>query len=276
MLGGAGGADRLQAELRAASRYGTGAAPQPSRASSPACEDLPGSSDDGAMRGVWSYRQLRHRIAAEPDGYAPDPSREASSHHLRSPRRVTAAVSPASRGSRRGGRRAAGLAWGRRRRDGRLPRRTGRGRAAQWYPSTAPATGRAGRNGWPALSRRSPPSSRRPPRSPAHEPALSNAGEAEGGPKVGRAHRIPVLHAPGDPERGRPSDFSQTCARCPASGRSCPPRKRPGAGSDFGRSSRWPGAAGWRPRGGGAARPARGVARKLPAASGATFWPRYA
>jgi len=40
VLGGAGGADRLQAELRAASRYGTGAAPQPSRASSPACEDL--------------------------------------------------------------------------------------------------------------------------------------------------------------------------------------------------------------------------------------------
>ena len=46
--------------------------------------------------------------------------------------------------------------------------------------------------------------------------------------------------------------------------------KRPGAGSDFGCSSRWPGAAGWRPRGGGAARPARGVARKLPAAIGAT------
>ena len=47
--------------------------------------------------------------------------------------------------------------------------------------------------------------------------------------------------------------------------------KRPGAGSDFGCSSRWPGAAGWRPRGGGAARPARGVARQLSAASGATL-----
>ena len=40
VLGGAGGADRLQAELRAGCRYGTGAAPQPSRALSPACEDL--------------------------------------------------------------------------------------------------------------------------------------------------------------------------------------------------------------------------------------------
>ena len=55
-----------------------------------------------------------------------------------------------------------------------------------------------------------------------------------------------------------------------------PPRKRPGAGSDFGRSSRWPGAAGWRPRGGGAARPARGVAQQRFAANGATFWPLYA
>ena len=40
---------------------------------------------------------------------------------------------------------------------------------------------------------------------------------------------------------------------------------------------RWPGVAGWGPRGGGgAARPARGVARKLPAPSGATIWPLYA
>ena len=68
----------------------------------------------------------------------------------------------------------------------------------------------------------------------------------------------------------------QICARCPASRLSCPPRKRPGAGSDFGRSSRWPGAAGWRPRGGGAARPARGVAQLLPAPSAATIWPLYA
>ena len=50
----------------------------------------------------------------------------------------------------------------------------------------------------------------------------------------------------------------------------------PGAGSDFGCSSRWAGAAGWRPRGGGAARPARGVAQQRFAASGATFWPLYA
>ena len=115
------------------------------------------------------------------------------------------------------------------------------------------------------------------PRSAEPKPSrrLRRAGEAEGGAKVGGRHRIPVLHAPGDPERGRPSDFSQTCTRWPASRRSCPPRKRPGAGSDFGRSSRWPGAAGWRPRGGGADRPARGVARKLPAASGATIWPLY-
>jgi len=40
--------------------------------------------------------------------------------------------------------------------------------------------------------------------------------------------------------------------------------------------SRWPGAAGWRPRGGGAACPAWGVARQPPAASGATIWPLYA
>eukprot|EP01045_Picozoa_sp_COSAG04_P037359 COSAG04_NODE_9507_length_857_cov_1.364116_1_plen_197_part_00 len=56
----------------------------------------------------------------------------------------------------------------------------------------------------------------------------------------------------------------------------CPPRKRPGAGSDFGSSSRWAGAAGWRPRGGCAARTARGVAQQLTAASGATFWPPHA
>ena len=62
----------------------------------------------------------------------------------------------------------------------------------------------------------------------------------------------------------------------PAAGPRGPPRKRPGARSDCGGSSRWAGAAGWRPRGGGAARPARGVARKLPAASGATIWPLYA
>ena len=192
------------------------------------------------------------------------------------PSRVTAAVSPASFSSRRGGRRAAGLAWGRRRRDERLPRRTGGGRAARWCPSTAPAAGGAGRNGWPALSRHSPPGSRRAPRSPAHEPALSTAGAAEGGPKTAGTHRIQLAHALDDPERGRPSDFSQICARWPASGRSCPPRKRPGAGSDFGRSSRWAGAAGWRPRGGGAVRPARGVARQLPAPNGATYWPLYA
>ena len=108
------------------------------------------------------------------------------------------------------------------------------------------------------------------------QPALSTVGAAEGGPKVGRAHRIPVLHPPGDPGRGRPSDLGQICARCRASRWSCPPRKRPGAGSDFGRSSRWPGAAGWRPRGGGAARPARGVAQQRFAASGATIWPLYA
>ena len=67
-LGGAGGADRLQAELRAASRYGTGAAPQPSRALSPACEDLPGSSDDGAMRGMWVEAQDYRGHAPEFDG----------------------------------------------------------------------------------------------------------------------------------------------------------------------------------------------------------------
>ena len=92
----------------------------------------------------------------------------------------------------------------------------------------------------------------------------------------GQAQPTLFQHAEGDPEPVAPPAGGQTCARCPASGPSCPPRKRPGAGSDFGRSSRWPGAAGWRPRGGGAARPARGVARKLPAASGATIWPLYA
>ena len=50
--GGAGGADRLQAELRAASRYGTGAAPQPSRALALPAKISARVSDDGAMEGV--------------------------------------------------------------------------------------------------------------------------------------------------------------------------------------------------------------------------------
>ena len=37
VLSGAGGADRLQAELRAASRYGTGAALDPPARAEPAC-----------------------------------------------------------------------------------------------------------------------------------------------------------------------------------------------------------------------------------------------
>ena len=48
VLGGAGGADRLQAELRAASRYGTGAAPQPSRALALPAKISARVSDDGA------------------------------------------------------------------------------------------------------------------------------------------------------------------------------------------------------------------------------------
>ena len=59
VLGGAGGADRLQAELRAASRYGTGAAPQPSRALALPAKISARVSDDGAMRVVWSYRPRR-------------------------------------------------------------------------------------------------------------------------------------------------------------------------------------------------------------------------
>ena len=55
-LGGAGGADRLQAELRAASRYGTGAAPQPSRALALPAKISARVSDDGAMRGMWVKR----------------------------------------------------------------------------------------------------------------------------------------------------------------------------------------------------------------------------
>ena len=178
VLGGAGGADRLQAELRAASRYGTGAAPQPSRALALPAKISPRVSDDGAMRGMWVEPQDYRRVAPEPDGGRLDRGNPPHSRRKNRPRRVTAAVSPTPRGSRRGGRRAAGLAWGRRRRDGRLPRRTGRGRAARWCPSTAPAAGRAGRNGWPALSRRSPPSSHSPPRSPARAGSLSNAGAA--------------------------------------------------------------------------------------------------
>ena len=54
--GGAGGADRLQAELRAASRYGTGAAPQPSRALALPAKISARVSDDGAIGEEWSYR----------------------------------------------------------------------------------------------------------------------------------------------------------------------------------------------------------------------------
>ena len=60
VLGGAGGADRLQAELRAASRYGTGAAPQPSRALALPAKISPRVSDDGAQRGMW-VKRLQNR-----------------------------------------------------------------------------------------------------------------------------------------------------------------------------------------------------------------------
>ena len=82
VLGGAGGADRLQAELRAASRYGTGAAPQPSRALALPAKISARVSDDGAMRGVWSYRQLRHRIATGFDGDIPAVARSGSRNQL--------------------------------------------------------------------------------------------------------------------------------------------------------------------------------------------------
>ena len=233
-------------------------------------------SDDGAMRGEWSYRRLRPGHRPESDGPMLGVSETRSCPNRKRSRRVTAAVSPASSSSRRGGRRAAGLAWGRRRRDERLPRQTGRGRAARWCPSTAPATGRAGRNGWPALSHRSPPSSRRAPRSPAPSRRLRRAGGVLNLVQTGGSECAPISTHWAVIETLPPASLEWWAAHARASRRSCPPRKRPGAGSDFGRSSRWPGAAGWRPRGGGAARPARGIARKLPAASGATIWPLYA
>jgi len=207
---------------------------------------------------------------------APVPSSQTAHRLFAARSRVTAAVSPTAPHSRRGGRRAAGLAWGRRRRDGRLPRRTGGGRAARWCPSTAPAAGGAGRNGWPALSRRSPPSSRRAPRSPAQGRRLRRAGGVLDVVRTADGECAPMQHPGAVPRAPSIGCFERRPAGAAASGPSCPPRKRPGAGSDFGRSSRWPGAAGWRPRCGGAARPARGVARKLPAASGATIWPLYA
>ena len=67
-LGGAGGADRLQAELRAASRYGTGAAPQPSRALALPAKISARVSDDGATRGVWVKRLANRRCAPRSDG----------------------------------------------------------------------------------------------------------------------------------------------------------------------------------------------------------------
>ena len=68
VLGGAGGADRLQAELRAASRYGTGAAPQPSRALALPAKISARVSDDGAMRGMWVEPQDYPGRAPEFDG----------------------------------------------------------------------------------------------------------------------------------------------------------------------------------------------------------------
>ena len=63
--GGAGGADRLQAELRAASRYGTGAAPQPSRALALPAKISARVSDDGAMRGGVVLPAQSHSGATE-------------------------------------------------------------------------------------------------------------------------------------------------------------------------------------------------------------------
>ena len=58
VLGGAGGADRLQAELRAGCRYGTGAASQPCRALALPAKISARVSDDGAMRECGLNRKI--------------------------------------------------------------------------------------------------------------------------------------------------------------------------------------------------------------------------
>jgi len=82
VLGGAGGADRLQAELRAASRYGTGAAPQPCRALALPAKISPRVSDDGATRCAWSYRLQSYLPAPQFDGNTPADARSASRNQL--------------------------------------------------------------------------------------------------------------------------------------------------------------------------------------------------
>ena len=78
MLGGAGGADRLQAELRAASRYGTGAAPQPSRALALPAKISAWVRYNGATWGLWSNRASSLTTGTEIRGVPLEEAQEAS------------------------------------------------------------------------------------------------------------------------------------------------------------------------------------------------------